>query len=88
MARGTPVLLNDQGGNAIGVWEANENGIAKLFVARLSRNVPITSDRQSVGAGELPVAAVTADRFFIVNLRHDGEKQIIWLATVPKTLIQ
>ena len=87
-ARGTPVLLNDQGGNAIGVWEASENGVAELFVARLSANTQITRDQHSVGTGELPAAAATSDRFFIVNLKSDGEQQSIWLATVPKTLSQ
>lgn len=84
MARGTPVLLNDLSGTPIGIWEASEDGVAHVFVARLSVNAKITKDRHSIGAGELPVAATTTDRLFIVNLKDVGGKQSIWLATAPK----
>jgi len=33
------------------------------------------------GAGELPAVAATTDRFFIVYVAQDGEKQSIWLMT-------
>lgn len=84
MAFGTPVLVNDQDGRAMGVWEARGNGATQLVVARLSVDPQVGNDQHLVGNGELPAAAATTDRLFIVNLKTEGEKQSIWLATAPK----
>jgi hypothetical protein len=87
-ARGTPVLLNDQVGSAMGVWEASESGAPQLFVARLSGDDRAGNHQHIAGNGELPAATATTKRLFIVSLKKEGEKQSVWLASGPKGVVQ
>jgi hypothetical protein len=83
-AHGTPVLLNDDDGSAMGVWEGGESGTTHLLAARLPAGAPGKSDQHLAGNGVLPGAAASRDRLFIVELMKDGSKQSIWLLTALK----
>jgi hypothetical protein len=81
-ALGTPVLLHDGDGRAMGVWETYENGATHLVAARFGTQAGNNVIANTTG--ELPAAAATTDQLFIADIVKDGDRQTIWLVTAHK----
>ena len=79
-ARGTPVLLRDPLVSDIGVWQSGEGNKAQILLARLDAGNNTVVQATSIPfAGELPAAAVTNQRVFIVYVASESQRQTVWL---------
>jgi hypothetical protein len=79
-ARGTPVLLRGQLVSDTGVWQAGEGGKAQILMARLEDGNDTAVRATTIPfAGELPAAAVTSQRVFIVYVASESQRQSVWL---------
>jgi hypothetical protein len=79
-ARGTPVLLRDPLVSDIGVWQSGEGNKAQILLARLDQGKQTAARSTNIPfPGELPAAAVTNQRVFIVYVASDSQRQTIWL---------
>ncbi|MDX6304601.1 MAG: hypothetical protein QOI77_1570 [Blastocatellia bacterium] len=79
-ARGTPVLLRGQLTSDIGVWQSGEGNKAQILLARLDQGKQTAARATNIPfPGELPAAAVTNQRVFIVYVASDSQRQTIWL---------
>jgi hypothetical protein len=79
-ARGTPVLLKYPLVSDIGVWQSGEGNKAQILLARLDQgNNPAARATSIPFAGELPAAAVTNQRVFIVYVGSESQRQTVWL---------
>lgn len=79
-ARGTPVLLRGQLVSDIGVWQSGEGNKAQILIARLDDGKDTQARATTIPfAGELPAAAVTNGRVFIVYIATESQRQSVWL---------
>lgn len=82
-ARGTPVLLKYPLVSDIGVWQSSEGNKAQILLARLDQgNNPAARATSIPFPGELPAAAVTNQRVFIVYVGSESQRQTVWLMNV------
>jgi hypothetical protein len=82
-AIGTPVLLESVDGKDVAVWEGNEKESVSLRAAQLHVGSKGDVYQFVLGDGELPAAAVTRDKIFVLHLRKQDKKQSVWLVTAP-----
>lgn len=79
-ARGTPVLLKVPLVSDIGVWQSGEGNKAQILSARLDAgNNTVVQATTIPFPGELPAAAVTNQRVFIVYIASESMRQTVWL---------
>jgi len=78
-ARGTPVLLRGQLVSDTGVWQDGEGSKAQILMARIEEGKNTALATSIPFAGELPAAAVTNRRVFIVYTATESQRQSVWL---------